>query len=165
VHQTGRTDIARTAITETAGYSAEETAAISARWVTRGRGRAVLLNPMPADERDQRSRFEGAGTWRSLEDTLAVSDVSPKAIYQSAAALDFKAVKEKTLDNGLKVVVYQHGAIPYVRANLVALGGGVPIMMGDAPLGAVGVSGAVGGQERDTACAQMGIDAIADQLD
>ena len=50
-------------------------------------------------------------------------------------------------------------------SNIVALGGGVPIMMGDVPLGGVGVSGAVGGQERDTACAQTGIDAIADQLD
>ena len=50
-------------------------------------------------------------------------------------------------------------------SNIVALGGGVPIMMGDVPIGAVGVSGAVGGQERDTACAQMGIDAIADQLE
>ncbi|NIW24607.1 MAG: heme-binding protein [Gammaproteobacteria bacterium] len=50
-------------------------------------------------------------------------------------------------------------------SNIVALGGGVPIMMGDVPIGAVGVSGAVGGQERDTACSQMGIDAIADQLE
>ena len=50
-------------------------------------------------------------------------------------------------------------------SNIVALGGGVPIMMGDVPIGAVGVSGAVGGQEVDTACAQMGIDAIADQLE
>ncbi len=50
-------------------------------------------------------------------------------------------------------------------SNIISLGGGVPIMMGDVPLGAVGVSGAVGGQERDTACAQMGIDAIADQLE
>ena len=52
-----------------------------------------------------------------------------------------------------------------VLSNIVALGGGVPIMMGDVPIGAVGVSGAVGGQESDTACAQMGIDAIADQLE
>lgn len=50
-------------------------------------------------------------------------------------------------------------------SNIVALGGGVPIMMGDVPLGAVGVSGAAGGQEADTACAQAGIDAIADQLE
>ena len=50
-------------------------------------------------------------------------------------------------------------------SNIVALGGGVPIMMGDEPVGAVGVSGAAGGQEADEACAQAGIDAIADQLE
>ncbi len=50
-------------------------------------------------------------------------------------------------------------------ANVVALGGGVPIMMGDVPLGGVGVSGAQGGQEADTACAEAGIAAIADELE
>ncbi len=52
-----------------------------------------------------------------------------------------------------------------VLSNIVALGGGVPIMMGDVAIGAVGVSGAVGGQDSDTACAQMGLDAIAAQLE
>ena len=50
-------------------------------------------------------------------------------------------------------------------ANVVALGGGVPIMLGDIPIGAVGVSGAQGGQEADTACAVAGIAAIADELE
>lgn len=123
VHQRGRTDLANQMIQEISTYSAEDTERIASRWISSGRARAVILDPMPPEKRDQRSRFEGAGTWRSLEDTLAVSDVSPKAIYQSAAALDFDQVREKTLDNGLKVVVYPHGNIPYVRATLVALGG------------------------------------------
>lgn len=50
-------------------------------------------------------------------------------------------------------------------ANVVALGGGVPIMLGDIPIGAVGVSGAQGGQEADTSCAEAGIAAIADELE
>jgi len=50
-------------------------------------------------------------------------------------------------------------------SNIVPLGGGVPIMMGDVPLGGVGVSGAAGGQEADTACSEAGIAAIADQLE
>lgn len=50
-------------------------------------------------------------------------------------------------------------------SNVVALGGGAPVMMGDQPIGGVGVSGSSGGQEGDTACAEMGIAAIADQLD
>jgi len=49
--------------------------------------------------------------------------------------------------------------------NIIALGGGVPIMMGDQPIGGVGVSGAAGGQPADTACAEAGIAAIAEDLD
>ncbi len=49
-------------------------------------------------------------------------------------------------------------------ANVVPLGGGAPIMMGDQPLGGVGVSGAQGGQPADSACAEAGVAAIADEL-
>ena len=49
-------------------------------------------------------------------------------------------------------------------ADVIPLGGGVPIMIGEEPIGAVGVSGAVGGQPADEACAMAGVAAIADQL-
>ena len=48
--------------------------------------------------------------------------------------------------------------------EVIPLGGGIPIMMGDEPLGGIGVSGAQGGQPADTACAEAGLAAIADQL-
>jgi uncharacterized protein GlcG (DUF336 family) len=48
--------------------------------------------------------------------------------------------------------------------DVIALGGGVPIKRGSETLGAVGVSGAAGGQEGDDACAAAGAAAIADQL-
>ena len=48
--------------------------------------------------------------------------------------------------------------------DVIALGGGVPIMVDGNPIGAVGVSGAPGGQPADDACARAGVDAIADQL-
>jgi uncharacterized protein GlcG (DUF336 family) len=48
--------------------------------------------------------------------------------------------------------------------DVIPLGGGVPIMIGDEPIGGVGVSGAVGGQPADEACAFAGVAAIADQL-
>lgn len=50
-------------------------------------------------------------------------------------------------------------------AKVIPLGGGAPIMMGDQPLGGVGVSGAQGGQEVDSACAELGAAAIADELE
>jgi len=47
--------------------------------------------------------------------------------------------------------------------NIVASQGALPIKVGDDVIGAIGVSGAPGG-EKDEACAKTGIDKIADQL-
>ena len=44
------------------------------------------------------------------------------------------------------------------------LGGGVPIKVGDVPIGAVGVSGAVGG-DKDEICAKAGIAKVAHLLE
>ena len=54
------------------------------------------------------------------------------------------------------------GAIASV-ALAIALGGGVPIKAGNEVIGAVGVSGAPGG-EKDEACANAGIQKLADKL-
>ncbi|QGM44406.1 GlcG/HbpS family heme-binding protein [Methylocystis heyeri] len=48
-------------------------------------------------------------------------------------------------------------------AGVIAIQGGLPIKLGDAVIGAVGVSGAPGG-EKDEACAKAGIDKAVDQL-
>ena len=49
-------------------------------------------------------------------------------------------------------------------ADVIPLGGGVPIMIGNETIGAVGVSGSAGGQPGDEECAKAGIAAIAAQL-
>ncbi len=48
-------------------------------------------------------------------------------------------------------------------ANVVAAQGALPIKAGDTVIGAVGVSGAPGG-EKDEACAKAAIDKVVDQL-
>ena len=48
--------------------------------------------------------------------------------------------------------------------DVIALGGGVPIMVGMDVVGGVGVSGSNGGQAMDEACAKAGVAAIAAQL-
>jgi uncharacterized protein GlcG (DUF336 family) len=48
-------------------------------------------------------------------------------------------------------------------SNVIANQGALPIKIGDEVIGAVGVSGAPGG-EKDEVCAQAGIDKVADQL-
>jgi uncharacterized protein GlcG (DUF336 family) len=47
--------------------------------------------------------------------------------------------------------------------HIIALAGALPIKVGDDVIGAIGVSGAPGG-EKDEACAKAGIDKVADQL-
>ena len=53
-------------------------------------------------------------------------------------------------------------AAPTIPGTITAQGG-VPIMVGDAMIGAVAVSGAPGG-DKDAACAKAGIDKVADKL-
>lgn len=48
-------------------------------------------------------------------------------------------------------------------SNVIAAQGGLPINVGDETIGAVGVSGAPGG-EKDEACAKTGIDKVAAEL-
>jgi uncharacterized protein GlcG (DUF336 family) len=48
-------------------------------------------------------------------------------------------------------------------SGVIPLAGALPIMIGEEVIGAVGVSGAPGG-EKDEACAKTGIDKVADQL-
>lgn len=48
-------------------------------------------------------------------------------------------------------------------AGTIALGGGMPIKAGDQVVGAIGVSGSPGA-DKDEACANAGIAAVADQL-
>jgi uncharacterized protein GlcG (DUF336 family) len=48
--------------------------------------------------------------------------------------------------------------------DVIALGGGMPIIVNGDTIGAVGISGANGGQPREEACAKEGIAAIQGQL-
>jgi uncharacterized protein GlcG (DUF336 family) len=49
-------------------------------------------------------------------------------------------------------------------AEVIPLGGGLPINAGEDTIGAVGLSGAIGGQPKEEACAKAGIEKVADQL-
>jgi uncharacterized protein GlcG (DUF336 family) len=48
--------------------------------------------------------------------------------------------------------------------DVIPLGGGVPIKVGDETIGGVGVSGTSGGQQGDEDCARSAIAKVADQL-
>lgn len=52
---------------------------------------------------------------------------------------------------------------PQFLTNIIALAGALPIKVGDDVIGAIGVSGAPGG-EKDEVCSKAAIDKVADQL-
>jgi uncharacterized protein GlcG (DUF336 family) len=60
--------------------------------------------------------------------------------------------------------VKQNPTTPFVHlTNVIAAQGALPIKIGDEVIGAIGVSGAPGG-EKDEVCSKAGIDKVADQL-
>ena len=63
----------------------------------------------------------------------------------------------------LQVTSTPEGAILRQIPGTVAIGGGVPIKLGNETIGAVGVSGAPKG-EQDEACAKAGIEKVTGQL-
>jgi uncharacterized protein GlcG (DUF336 family) len=71
---------------------------------------------------------------------------------RSQTSLEFKNLTDKPESAYLKQI-----------PNVVAVGGGVPIKFGTEVIGAVGVSGAPGG-EKDEVCANAGIAKVADSL-
>ncbi len=69
-----------------------------------------------------------------------------------ASSLEFATARGSTLGSAASNV-----------EGTVGIGGGVPIKVGDVAIGAVGVSGAVGG-DKDEICAKAGIEKIAHLL-
>jgi uncharacterized protein GlcG (DUF336 family) len=69
-----------------------------------------------------------------------------------ASTLEFATARGSTLGSAASNV-----------EGTVGVGGGVPIKVGDVAIGAVGVSGAVGG-DKDEICAEAGIEKIAHLL-
>ena len=63
----------------------------------------------------------------------------------------------------LRLVWQQQPCTERQITDVIPLGGGIPIKVGEDTIGAIGVSGAPG-QEKDEACAQAGLARVADQL-
>lgn len=95
-----------------------------------------------------------------LRDNLAGAHTVRTASGKAATAASFR------MDTTTLARETQSGAQSGIRAlpDVVAVGGGLPISAKGALVGAIGVSGAPGG-EADEACAKAGIAAITDDLE
>jgi uncharacterized protein GlcG (DUF336 family) len=96
-----------------------------------------------------------------LRDRYAGAHTPDIAIGKAWTAASFK---QSTLDFGRETQPGKPMSGIRHHPRVVAAGGGLPIEAGGALVGAIGVSGAPGG-EADESCAQAGIKAIADALE
>lgn len=96
-----------------------------------------------------------------LRDRFAGAHTPRTAIDKAWTAASFK-ITTLSLANETQAGKAMSGIRSLPR--VIAAGGGVPIEAGGSLVGAIGVSGAPGG-EADEACARAGIKAIADQIE
>jgi uncharacterized protein GlcG (DUF336 family) len=84
---------------------------------------------------------------------------SRRKAYTSKTVRVPSAEFSKRVNDPANLTARQQATLP----GFIALAGALPIKVGDDVIGAVGVSGAPGG-ERDEVCAQAGIDKVAEHL-
>lgn len=95
-----------------------------------------------------------------LRDRFAGPHTVQTAIDKAYTAITFK------MDTKSFAAVTEKGEASGIRhlPHIAALGGGLPIESGGSIVGAIGVSGAPGG-EADEACAKAGVQAIGEELE
>ena len=92
----------------------------------------------------------------TLRDTIAAQITVPISQDKAYTAANFNAATSSMADRAGSPIGRQ--------PRLIMSAGGIPIQVGGALVGAVGVSGAPSG-ETDEECAQAGIDAVQDDLE
>ena len=101
----------------------------------------------------------------SIRDDGAAPHTSEHSMRKAYTALTYKM---PSADYGKRAAESKGVAIgPQLLPNITTAAGGVPIKMGTATLGAVGISGtpmSAGGGEHDAKCAEAGIEKIAKEL-
>jgi len=97
------------------------------------------------------ARDEGTGL-HTIDLSLRKAYTALTFATRFASSLEFATARGSTLGSAASNV-----------EGTVGIGGGVPIKVGDVAIGAVGVSGAVGG-DKDEICAKAGIEKIAHLL-
>ena len=114
----------------------------------------------------KQGRLTGEGTARALRihRSALAAFLEGKAGGRSVDTSNHYLRAIRGFARWLRKRVKDNPQAPFVHlTNVVAAQGALPIKVGDDTIGAVGVSGAPGG-EKDEVCAKAGIDKVADQL-
>lgn len=113
---------------DTMAISREEIVATAYKYLRRDRMVSIFLKPIPEDELvqdgSQGSDYVAAqGDDDVVRSTIKPEDITPEVIKDFTITPRVDLIKEKTLPNGLRVVVLEHGEAPLVETGLFVNGG------------------------------------------
>jgi zinc protease len=125
-HFTGSSAYYSTSFNWLGAVQGEQAAMLANRWLNRDRYAAVVLTPY-ADREGKGLIDEAAYTGHPREAAKAtvadLSAIDPAAIDALTVTPDLAALRDLTLDNGLRVVLYPYGTAPLTRVALAVRGG------------------------------------------
>lgn len=134
-HFTGSAAYHSDAMNDTMQISREEIVAFAEEYLTRDRMVNVFLKPIPEDElivdAAQGSDYVAAQD-DALRSTIKPEEITKEVIKDYTITPRTDLIQEKTLPNGLRVVVLEHGEAPLVEAGLFVNGGtltGTPLSL------------------------------------
>lgn len=114
---------------EVMGIDDEKVIDFAFEFLTRDRAAIVVLKPIPEEDivlDSSESEYHGAqSTDDVLNSTVDPSIITAELVKSTVAMPGFADIVERTLDNGLRVLILDHGDSPIVTARLVYGGGTV----------------------------------------
>jgi zinc protease len=124
-HFSGNANVQAETMSSIMGTESQDVSAFALDWLDRKRAVRILLEPMAAEERLGELGRGGGYAGDMLEGRVAAAGAPPSADAVKAAfhGPNLDKLSEKTLSNGLRVVVMKHGEAPLVLASVVVGGG------------------------------------------
>jgi zinc protease len=127
-HYTGRPTYHSDMIVAATEGSLHEAKELAFEYLTRDRAVVSVMNPIPEEDLvvdSSETAFHGAqrGMDIVVQSAVDLDQVTAALIAESTKVPDLSQMREKVLDNGLRVVVMRHGEVPIARVRLLFEGG------------------------------------------
>lgn len=130
IHWTGQPDMFSQQMRSFAQMNHYDMRNLAYKYLTRERVVTGVIHPYDETEdlgtvaRDEGSTWAGATLEASQKDYLPLfAKMNPNEIKAMALMPDTSQIKDFTLDNGLRVIIKQHGDAPFAQIQLMARGG------------------------------------------
>ena len=134
-HHTGNHQYHSDMMRQFAGLKFEAAMNFAQAWLGRDRAASVVLNPLPEDDLvldNSESDYHGAQRSEDRVVSTIPADQITEDLIRSEVTLPklSENMREEKLENGMRVIIMEHGEVPWMTARLVSAGGAATDLMG-----------------------------------